>query len=144
MSKCLTHIHHMCMDTHTHTHTHTHAHTHTQTHTHTHTHAHAHAHAHAQVLHALFDAIVPEAWIACSWNVSSLGEWIAGLMQRHEQLSRWIHSRPKSFWITGLFNPAALVIGAPTDSAQRMHVQIDVFDNVQQRHARVARCRPLV
>jgi hypothetical protein len=35
----------------------------------------------SQELRALFEAIVPEAWIAYSWNVSSLGEWIAILMQ---------------------------------------------------------------
>jgi hypothetical protein len=78
-------------------------------------------------MNALFDAIVPESWIACSWNVSSLGEWIAGLMQRHEQLSRWIHARPKSIWMTGLFNPAALLIGICTDLVQHARVDVGLF-----------------
>ncbi len=72
-----------------------------------------------KVLHSLFDAVVPDSWIACSWNVSSLGEWIAVLMQRQEQLSKWIGSRPKSFWIAGLFNPASLFTALKQDAVRR-------------------------
>lgn len=43
---------------------------------------------------------------ARSWEASGSGSWFAGLLARHEQLHRWLNSgRPKSYWLTGFFNP---------------------------------------
>ena len=40
------------------------------------------------------------------WQANTLGSWWAGLVQRHEQLQRWLTvGRPKCFWLTGFFNP---------------------------------------
>ena len=39
-------------------------------------------------------------------QANTLGSWWAGLVQRHEQLQRWLTvGRPKCFWLTGFFNP---------------------------------------
>jgi len=40
-------------------------------------------------------------------------------MQRHDQLSKWIGARPKSVWLTGLFNPAALFTAMKQDALRR-------------------------
>ena len=49
---------------------------------------------------------VPKHWLKVSWESSSLTLWFQGLLQRHEQLNKWlVGGRPKSFWLTGFFNP---------------------------------------
>ena len=59
----------------------------------------------AEALDALAGARVPKRWLKISWEASGLGTWFAGLLQRHEQLHRWLHAgRPRSFWLPGLFN----------------------------------------
>ena len=72
-----------------------------------------------EMMQSLFDAVVPTAWIACSWNISSLGEWIGILMQRQDQLSRCLHHRLKTIWIPGLFNPAGLFVALKQDAVRR-------------------------
>ena len=60
----------------------------------------------ADSLDALYNGRIPKDWLAKSWEAGSLGSWFAGLMQRHEQLLRWLNTgRPKSYWLTGFFNP---------------------------------------
>ena len=61
-----------------------------------------------EALDALFNARIPSEWLAGSWEASTLGNWFLGLLQRHEQLSKWLNAgRPKAYWITGFFNPQA-------------------------------------
>ena len=56
-------------------------------------------------LNALFDAVVPGAWLAKSWPSGTIGAWFTGLLNRYDQLFKWISSgRPKAFWMTGFFN----------------------------------------
>ena len=60
----------------------------------------------ADSLDALYNGRIPKDWLAKSWEAGSLGSWFAGLLQRHEQLSRWLSTgRPKAYWLTGFFNP---------------------------------------
>ena len=34
------------------------------------------------------------------------GNWFTGLLQRHDQLHKWLNQgRPKAYWLTGFFNP---------------------------------------
>lgn len=41
-----------------------------------------------------------------SWEAATLGSWFAGLLQRHEQLAKWLTTgRPRAYWMTGFFNP---------------------------------------
>jgi dynein heavy chain, axonemal len=57
-------------------------------------------------LDALFNARIPASWLGKSWQASTLGNWFTGLLQRFDQLSKWINTgRPRSFWLTGFFNP---------------------------------------
>ena len=60
----------------------------------------------ADSLDALYNGRIPKDWLAKSWEAGSLGSWFAGLLQRHEQLLRWLNTgRPKAYWLTGFFNP---------------------------------------
>ncbi|KAK9794950.1 hypothetical protein WJX73_010224 [Symbiochloris irregularis] len=55
---------------------------------------------------ALFAARIPKDWLKKSWEAAGLGSWFSGLLARHEQLNKWLYNgRPKSFWMTGFFNP---------------------------------------
>jgi len=57
-------------------------------------------------LNALFDARIPALWIKKSWESATLGNWFAGLLQRYDQLYKWLNTgRPKAYWLTGWFNP---------------------------------------
>ena len=59
-------------------------------------------------LAALFNARIPPKWLAKSWEAATLGNWFTGLLQRYDQLAKWVNSgRPKSYWLTGFFNPQA-------------------------------------
>ena len=59
-------------------------------------------------LEALFNARIPAEWLAGSWEASTLGNWFLGLLQRHDQLAKWLASgRPKAYWLTGFANPQA-------------------------------------
>eukprot|EP00919_Chromeraceae_sp_WS-2016_P024794 GHVR01058592.1.p1 GENE.GHVR01058592.1~~GHVR01058592.1.p1 ORF type:complete len:1591 (-),score=375.53 GHVR01058592.1:134-4906(-) len=61
---------------------------------------------------AVFDIKVPRRWThdasgaEISWLTPSLGKWFTGLTDRVQQLTDWLlTTRPKSYWITGFFNP---------------------------------------
>ncbi|KAA0177346.1 hypothetical protein FNF27_01124 [Cafeteria roenbergensis] len=61
-------------------------------------------------------AAVPSQWLTTpagdefSWLSSSLGPWFAGLLERDAQLRSWINDgAPRSFWMTGFFNPQAFL-----------------------------------
>jgi dynein heavy chain len=57
-------------------------------------------------LDALFMARIPAAWLKKSWEASTLGNWFSGLLQRHDQLAKWLTlGRPRAYWMTGFFNP---------------------------------------
>ena len=59
-----------------------------------------------QALEALFNAKIPGTWLKKSWEAGTLGMWFNGLIQRHDQLFKWLNSgRPKGYWLTGWFNP---------------------------------------
>jgi hypothetical protein len=39
-------------------------------------------------------------------QAATLGNWFSGLLQRHDQLSKWLTmGRPRAYWMTGFFNP---------------------------------------
>lgn len=57
-------------------------------------------------LDSLFNARIPGAWLKKSWEASTLGNWFTGLLQRYDQLNKWLNlGRPKAYWMTGFFNP---------------------------------------
>jgi len=59
-----------------------------------------------EALGALFNAKIPAAWLKKSWEAATLGNWFSGLLQRYDQLHKWLNTgRPKGYWLTGWFNP---------------------------------------
>jgi len=57
-------------------------------------------------LDALFMARIPASWLKMSWEAATLGNWFTGLLQRYDQLNKWLNlGRPKAYWMTGFFNP---------------------------------------
>lgn len=60
----------------------------------------------AESLEALFNARIPKDWLKKSWEAATLGNWFLGLLQRYDQLNKWLlGGRPKAYWLTGFFNP---------------------------------------
>lgn len=54
----------------------------------------------------IFDARVPNLWRKISWESSTLGFWFTELLERNKQFHGWVFGgRPKTFWMTGFFNP---------------------------------------
>uniref|UniRef100_A0AAV2K4G4 AAA+ ATPase domain-containing protein n=2 Tax=Knipowitschia caucasica TaxID=637954 RepID=A0AAV2K4G4_KNICA len=54
----------------------------------------------------IFDARVPKLWKKISWESSTLGFWFTELIERNKQFFSWVfEGRPKTFWMTGFFNP---------------------------------------
>merc|ERR1712000_70612 len=57
-------------------------------------------------MNSLYDARVPPTWEKISWQSSSLGFWFTELLDRNAQFHDWcFNGRPKTFWLTGFFNP---------------------------------------
>lgn len=74
----------------------------------------------AELLEALYNGRIPREWLSQSWGASTLGTWFTGLLARHDQLQRWLHSgRPKAYWLTGFFNPQARPQENPNIPAHR-------------------------
>ena len=38
------------------------------------------------------------------WESSTIGSWFQGLLQRYDQLDKWLYRGPKAYWMTGFFN----------------------------------------
>ncbi|XP_077580363.1 dynein axonemal heavy chain 8-like [Stigmatopora nigra] len=54
----------------------------------------------------IFDARVPNLWKKLSWESTTLGFWFTELLDRNKQFYSWVFARrPKTFWMTGFFNP---------------------------------------
>ncbi|KAM9349881.1 dynein axonemal heavy chain 8-like [Symphorus nematophorus] len=54
----------------------------------------------------IFDARVPNLWRKISWESSTLGFWFTELLERNKQFHSWVfEGRPRTFWMTGFFNP---------------------------------------
>ena len=72
---------------------------------------------------ALFDANVPRKWLAKSWESATIGTWFQGLLQRYDQLRKWLNDgRPKGYWMTGFFNPGGFLT-AMKQEVSRQHAK---------------------
>ncbi|KAK0132520.1 Dynein heavy chain 8, axonemal [Merluccius polli] len=62
------------------------------------------------VLDNMFDARVPSLWKKISWESSTLGFWFTEVLERNSQFHSWVFDgRPKTFWMTGFFNPQSFL-----------------------------------
>ncbi|MED6280248.1 Dynein heavy chain 8, axonemal [Characodon lateralis] len=58
------------------------------------------------ILDNIFFSRVPSLWKNISWDSSTSGLWMANLVDRNEQFTKWVYKgRPNTFWIAGFFNP---------------------------------------
>ncbi|KAI3432720.1 hypothetical protein D9Q98_004263 [Chlorella vulgaris] len=77
-------------------------------------------------LDALFNARVPPRWAKVSWEASGSGSWFAGLLAGHDQLARWLAGgRPKSYWMSGFFNPQGFLTAVKQEVARRNKWPLD-------------------
>jgi dynein heavy chain, axonemal len=82
-------------------------------------------------LDALFNARIPASWLKKSWEASTLGNWFTGLLQRFDQLNKWINiGRPKSFWLTGFFNPQGFLTAMKQEVNRRHSADKWALDDV--------------
>jgi len=59
-------------------------------------------------------------WAKISWESPTLGLWFTGMMGRFEQLDGWVYKgRPKSFWLTGWFNPQGFLTSMQQEVARK-------------------------
>ena len=57
------------------------------------------------MLDRLYNSRIPEYWVKYSWRSTTLGFWFNELLERDLQYKNWLNSKPKVFWLNGLFNP---------------------------------------
>lgn len=73
-----------------------------------------------QCIDSLYAGRVPASWLKLSWEVAALNTWFAELLQRYEQLQRWLTTgRPKSFWLPGFFNPQGFLTAVKQEVTRR-------------------------
>lgn len=82
-------------------------------------------------INAMFDAKVPYNWVydpsgaEISWILPTLGAWYGSFLDRNKQLNEWHNSdRPKTFWLTGFFNPQGFLTSMKQE-VTRMHKKPD-------------------
>jgi len=84
-----------------------------------------------EALDCMFDARIPSFWLKKSWEAGSLGGWFTGMLQRFDQLSRWINSgRPKAFWLTGFFNPQGFLTAMKQEVNRKHKAENWALDDV--------------
>lgn len=82
-------------------------------------------------LDALFNARIPATWLSKSWEAATLGNWFTGLLRRFDQLIKWVNSgRPKSYWLTGFFNPQGFLTAMKQEVNRRHAADKWALDDV--------------
>jgi dynein heavy chain len=76
-------------------------------------------------------------WTKVSWESATLGLWFTGLLQRHNAIHSWIFvGRPKTFWMTGYFNPQGFLTSMQQEVARKHQGwaldDVAVFTEVQK------------
>lgn len=82
-------------------------------------------------LDALFMARIPKAWLAKSWEAATLGNWFTGLLQRYDQLNKWLNiGRPRAYWMTGFFNPQGFLTAMKQEVSRKHAADKWALDDV--------------
>lgn len=78
------------------------------------------------ILNSLYDAAVPSMWLKVSWTSPNIGLWFSEFVQRYDQLSKWlVNNRPKTFWLTGFFNPQGFLTAVRQEVARARKWALD-------------------
>ena len=73
-----------------------------------------------QALSCLYDSAVPITWNIHSWPAPSLASWFNILLQRHDQLDKWITSgKLKSYWLGGFCHPLGFVFSLKMEVSKK-------------------------
>lgn len=81
-----------------------------------------------QIFDALFNAKVPAVWLKTYPSLKSLGAWTRDLLQRIEQLKKWIdEGYPKVYWLSGFTYPTGFLTAVLQTTARKNSVPIDTL-----------------
>lgn len=83
-------------------------------------------------LDAIFDALanakVPAVWLKTYPSLKPLGPWTRDLLQRIEQLAKWIEEGyPRVYWLSGFTYPTGFLTAVLQTTARRASVPIDTL-----------------
>ena len=81
-----------------------------------------------QIFDALYNAKVPPAWLKTFPSLKALGPWTRDLLQRIEQLSKWIEEGyPRVYWLSGFTYPTGFLTAVLQTTARKNSVPIDTL-----------------
>ena len=90
-----------------------------------------------ETIDSMFDAKVPDKWENTltgdefSWRLPTLGLWFSSLLNRDDQYHSWLdNGRPKSFWLTGFFNPNGCLTAMKQEVTRKHKTQKWALDDV--------------
>eukprot|EP00887_Chlorella_sp_A99_P001633 scaffold8.g1633.t1 len=84
-----------------------------------------------EALEALGLGRVPRRLAKISWESPGLGAWFAGLLQRHDQLYKWLNQgRPRSFLLPAFFNPQGFLTAVRQEVARKHAAEKWALDDV--------------
>ncbi len=84
-----------------------------------------------EALDALFMARIPGFWLRKSWEATTLGNWFTGMLQRYDQLNKWLNlGRPKAYWMTGFFNPQGFLTAMKQEVSRKHAADKWALDDV--------------
>lgn len=84
-----------------------------------------------EAVDALYAARIPAFWLAKSWEASTLGNWFTGMLQRFDQLNKWLNlGRPKAYWMTGFFNPQGFLTAMKQEVSRKHAADKWALDDV--------------
>lgn len=80
------------------------------------------------IFDALYSAKVPAAWLKTYPSLKPLGAWTRDLMQRIEQLSKWVEDTyPRVYWLSGFTYPTGFLTAVLQTTARKNSVPIDTL-----------------
>ncbi len=90
-----------------------------------------------ETIDSMFDAKVPDKWEnpltgdEFSGRLPTLGLWFSSLLNRDDQYHSWLENgRPKSFWLTGFFNPNGCLTAMKQEVTRKHKAQKWALDDV--------------